>query len=87
MALIEETLRTMVDTGISLEMNTWSLRKGFAEGSPSGSILKAYADCGGEYLTMGSDAHCARDVAACMQGSKPDSFKPCYYRGRKRVLA
>jgi len=86
-ALIEEALRTMVERGISLEMNTWCLRKGFVEGSPSASILKAYGACGGEYLTAGSDAHCARDVAACMAGAGADDFKPCYYRNRKRILA
>jgi histidinol-phosphatase (PHP family) len=86
-ALIDEIVRTMVGKGLSLEMNTWSLRKGMAEGSPSASILEAYRAAGGRYVTMGSDAHCAKDVAACMAGAPPEGFVPCFYRKRKRVEA
>lgn len=86
-ALIDEALATMVAKGIALEVNTWSLRKGLAEGSPTAGILKAYRDAGGEYVTTGSDAHCAGDVAACMEGARPDGLRACYYRGRKRVVA
>jgi histidinol-phosphatase (PHP family) len=86
-ALIAEALAALVEKGIALEVNTWGLRKGRAEGSPTAGILKAYRDAGGEYVTMGSDAHCARDVAACMADARPEGFAACYYRGRKRVAA
>jgi len=84
-ALIEEILKTMVAKGIALEVNTWCLRKGQAEGSPTAAIMKAYAACGGRFVTMGSDAHCARDVAACMAEAGTDGLARCYYRGRKRI--
>jgi histidinol-phosphatase (PHP family) len=86
-ALLDDILGTMVEKGIALEANTWSLRKGMAEGSPSAGILRAYASAGGRYVTMGSDAHCAKDVAACMAEAGPEGFESCYYRGRKRVPA
>jgi histidinol-phosphatase (PHP family) len=86
-ALIAEIMEAMVEKDISLEVNTWSLRKGVGEPSPSESILKAYGAAGGRYVTMGSDAHCAGDVAACMAEAGPDGFEPCFYRGRSRVFA
>jgi histidinol-phosphatase (PHP family) len=86
-ALIDEIVGTMVEEEISLEVNTWSLRKGSSESSPSEGILRAYGAAGGRYVTMGSDAHCAGDVAACMSGAGPEGFEPCFYRGRSRVLA
>jgi histidinol-phosphatase (PHP family) len=86
-ALIAEIMEAMVERDISLEVNTWSLRKGLGAPSPSESILKAYGAAGGRYVTMGSDAHCARDVAACMAEAGPVGFEPCFYRGRSRVLA
>jgi len=86
-ALIDEIMKTMIAKDIALEMNTWCLRKGQAEGSPTAAIMKAYAACGGSFVTMGSDAHCARDIAACMSEARTKGFKRCFYRGRKRVEA
>jgi histidinol-phosphatase (PHP family) len=86
-ALIGDAMKELAAKDISLEINTWSLRKGRAEGSPSEGILRAYEAAGGRYVTMGSDAHCAGDVAACMDGAKADGFTRCYYRGRKRIEA
>ena len=86
-ALIEEVLETMVAKGIALEVNTWSLRKGRAEGSPTTAIMDAYAACGGSFVTMGSDAHCASDVAACMTEAEIGGLARCFYRARKRAAA
>lgn len=86
-ALIAEVMKAMVEKDLSLEVNTWCLRKGLGEGSPSAGMLKAYGAAGGRHVTMGSDAHNARDVAARMEGARPEGFRACYYRGRKRILA
>jgi histidinol-phosphatase (PHP family) len=47
----------MLKKNIVLEINTSSIRKGISEPMPGEEILKIYKQCGGEYVTIGSDAH------------------------------
>lgn len=61
---IEPILETLVRNRIALEMNTrgtydWQRRVG-----PEDWVLRRYRELGGEYVTIGSDAHIASAVGA-----------------------
>lgn len=60
--LIRAALRSLVERGKGLEINTSPLRRGLDEPSPSLPILRWYRELGGEIITFGSDAHTADDV-------------------------
>lgn len=63
--------RIMTEKGVALELNTKMLREGQAEPDPSSDILALYRKCGGELITVGSDAHFARDIG----GSVEDAYE------------
>ncbi len=62
--MIRAALRSLVERGKGLEINTSPLRRGLDEPSPSLEILRWYRELGGEIITFGSDAHAADDVGA-----------------------
>lgn len=56
--VIDEILRTAVADGKGLEINTASWRYRMGERTtPTAAILKRFRELGGEYVTVGSDAH------------------------------
>ena len=57
LSIIEEILRTIIEDGKGLEINTSRLNKGFSLPNPHPMILKMYKAMGGEIITVGSDAH------------------------------
>lgn len=57
---IRSMLRYAAESGRGMEVNTWK-GKTLAEWIP---ILKLYRDCGGEIVTVGSDAHAPDPVGA-----------------------
>jgi len=63
--LIRTALRSIIERGKGIEINTSPLRRGQPETCPSIEILRWYRELGGEILTFGSDAHTADDVGAC----------------------
>ena len=58
--LIDLTLRTLVQNGKALEINTSGLRGPIGETSPTLKYVKRFRELGGEYVTLGSDAHSAK---------------------------
>lgn len=62
--IIEEILRTIAQTGRALEINTSGLRQPLGETLPSMPYVKRFKELGGEYITLGSDAHDA-DSLGC----------------------
>ena len=61
----EPIFRALIQKGIALEINTSAVRRGVSKRpDPELEFLKFYRELGGEYLTMGSDAHVASDVGA-----------------------
>jgi len=64
--LFEEKLRVLfrflIAGGRGIEINTSGLRQGSGSTFPDLSVLKLYRECGGEIVTVGSDAHRALDV-------------------------
>ncbi|HLS65633.1 MAG TPA: histidinol-phosphatase HisJ family protein [Pseudogracilibacillus sp.] len=55
--LIEPILKTVIEDGKGIEVNTSGFAYGLGSGMPSTDMLKLYKDCGGEIITVGSDAH------------------------------
>ncbi|MGD2105186.1 MAG: histidinol-phosphatase HisJ family protein [Anaerolineae bacterium] len=62
--MIRTALRTLVERGKGIELNTSPLRQGLGEPCPSLTILRWYRDLRGEILTLGSDAHSPETVGA-----------------------
>lgn len=56
-------LRTVVERGKGLEVNTSGLATVMKETLPSIEILKWYKELGGEIITVGSDAHQIQQIA------------------------
>ena len=55
--LKEPALRAIVESGVSLEVNSSGLRYPGAETYPSGPVVARYRELGGERVVVGSDAH------------------------------
>lgn len=58
----ERLFKRLIETGIALEINTSGLRRNSIT-MPGYELLAMYRELGGEFITFGSDAHTARDVA------------------------
>lgn len=54
---LREILRTLVERGRGIEINTSGWRRSAEDCCPGELVLRWYADLGGEILTIGSDAH------------------------------
>jgi len=59
---IENILRTIIDKGKGIEVNTGGLRYRLNVPHPKPSILKLYKELGGDIITFGSDSHVAEHV-------------------------
>jgi histidinol-phosphatase (PHP family) len=62
--MIRTALRSLMERGKGIELNTSPLRHGQPEPCPSSRILRWYRELGGEILTLGSDAHSPTAVGA-----------------------
>ncbi len=84
-------LKDLAQSGIALELNTTGLRRWMKRPAGEGWILQAFRDYGGRYVTVGSDAHRARDVGcgareACRILRENGFDHVTVYRQRKPVL-
>jgi len=68
---IDQILRTVAQTGRAIEINTSGLSQPLGDTMPGIRYVKRYRELGGEYITLGSDAHSAdavgRGIDAAMQ--------------------
>lgn len=55
--VLEEILRTLIQKGKGIELNTGGFKYGLGHPNPTESILKRYRELGGEIITIGADAH------------------------------
>ncbi len=62
--MIDTILKTIIETGHGIELNTSGYRYGLKQTHPSLDVVKRYRELGGEIITVGSDAHKADDVCA-----------------------
>ena len=60
--LIDEILRQAARSGKALEINTSGLRQPLGETLPTLPYVRRFREFGGEYVTVGSDAHYAEDL-------------------------
>jgi len=61
--IIEEMFTTIIPKGKGIEVNASGFAYGLGSAMPSEDILKLYYECGGEIITIGSDAHEPEHVA------------------------
>lgn len=62
---IDIILKTLADKGLALEINTSGLRNpNLRTTHPDFPIIKRFRELGGEYITVGADAHIPADVGA-----------------------
>lgn len=75
---------------IILEINTSSLRKGLSETMPDKTLLQLYKQTGGEYVTIGSDAHREEDLGEGIEEAarliNELNLKQVIFQKRKMVL-
>jgi histidinol-phosphatase (PHP family) len=60
--IIDELLKSLLNKGKGLEINTSGYRYKLDQTHPQLSILKRYKELGGEIITVGSDAHKPNDI-------------------------
>lgn len=89
--LIREIFRIMLQKNIVLEINTSSLRKGLSTTMPCDELLEIYKDCGGNYITIGSDSHEVKDLATNNEVAQKlaDKYelKNVIFKERKMIIA
>lgn len=61
---LHKLFKTVVEKGLGIEVNTSGLRKSMKCRIPHFEVLKMYRQCGGEIITVGSDAHNVEDIGA-----------------------
>lgn len=88
--VVKQIFCIMVKKGIVLEINTSSIRKGLSETMPDFELLELYKDCGGRYITTGSDAHYEEDLAADLSVAEAiiakAGLKKVYFEKRNMVV-
>lgn len=62
--IIDQILILLINNSKGIELNTSGIRYGVGHMHPRFEIIKRYRELGGEFITIGSDAHYARDVGA-----------------------
>ena len=61
---LEPILKKIISMGKGIEINTSGFRSKIKDANPSLEIIQEYKRLGGEIITVGSDAHFLKDVAA-----------------------
>ncbi|ATW25189.1 histidinol-phosphatase HisJ family protein [Candidatus Formimonas warabiya] len=62
--IVDAILKTIIQSGHGIELNTAGYRYGLNQTHPSLEILTRYRELGGEIITVGSDAHKPEDIGA-----------------------
>ncbi|MDR0314678.1 MAG: histidinol-phosphatase HisJ family protein [Oscillospiraceae bacterium] len=74
----DEILKILAYSGKALELNTSGLRQPISDTMPPKSIIKRFKELGGEFVTIGSDAHEVKDIGSgldtAMQMLKDNGF-------------
>jgi len=88
--VIDDILKATISAGKGLEVNTSGYRYGIGAVYPDPRIIKRYKELGGEFVTLGSDAHRPEDIAMDFDKAlailKSAGFEKAHtYRKRKAV--
>ncbi len=62
--IIDDILKTIINNGKGIEINTSGLRYNLNTMLPNKDILRRYYELGGKIITLGSDAHRAEDLCS-----------------------
>lgn len=62
--IFDEILKLLIDRGKGIEINTGGLKDGLKDLHPCMGILRRYKELGGEIITVGSDSHDTKNIAA-----------------------
>lgn len=88
--ILNEIFKYLLDKDMVIEINTSSLRKGHIETMPGIDLLEIYKSNGGQYITIGSDAHVVEELCADYQIAKSlvekVGLREVIYKNRKRIL-
>jgi histidinol-phosphatase (PHP family) len=55
--ILDEVLRTIIDAGLGIEINTAGYKYGLGFAHPHTDVIRRYKELGGELITIGSDGH------------------------------
>lgn len=88
---LESIFRLMAQEGKALEINTSGLAKSIGTCLPDYPLIKRFYDCGGELISMGSDAHTVDNLGAGIHDgialAHQTGFRSlCYFKDRKAHL-
>ncbi len=62
--ITDEIFKVLIANGKALEINTSGLRQPIGKTMPTANYVKRFKELGGEFLTLGSDAHFTEHVGA-----------------------
>lgn len=89
--LIRDTLRTIAEKHLAIEINTSGLRQQLGVTMPDLYYVKLFRELGGELLCIGSDSHCVEDlgkgVIDAIEIARAAGFEHItYFKERKPVM-
>ncbi len=73
--IIEEILKTVIEDGKGIEINTSCYRYGLNDLTPAKEILELYHQLGGRIITIGSDSHKREDLCNYIEETKEELKK------------
>lgn len=85
---IDAILKSLIEQGKGLELNTSGLYGDYGCTMPQMDVLRRYRELGGEIVTIGSDAHHAKNVGGGVEQGM-EMLRECgfryfaFYKGRK----
>ena len=88
--ITDEIFKTLIANGKALEINTSGLRQPIGKTMPTENYVRRFKELGGEFLTLGSDAHFTEHVGAGIDNGY-EIAENCgfeyvtYFRNRKPV--
>ncbi len=77
--VLDELLKTIIEGGRVIEINSNGFRSGMNGPNPAVPIIRRYRELGGMPPTIGSDAHCTKDLARDFE-PVAEILKECGYR-------
>lgn len=85
---IRACFRVLIENGKGIEINTSGLRQKYGKSFPSLEYVKMFREMGGEVLSLGSDAHCVKDLGSGIQTGAEIALaagfkRVCYFKERK----
>jgi len=86
--IIMQIMREIVSREIALEINCSGLRQAYGRTFPTADIVKLYKECGGSFVSIGSDTHTADLIGSGFETAAEIALscgidRGVYYVGRK----